>query len=283
MAAKINKMPPLTVMNLDMHTHIYTNFRPQARWLEHGSRDLGWLINTLIKGNINAVGITNFEDWNYEFWTSNEQLKELPKNWNYYKDERVLAVSSNSYDSIYFFKSQEIPTEQGHVLLFGGESGKNLPTLSLDEILSLSKEDSCLIVIASHPNSKYGLGKNLQGKSKMFDAYEFNASSSKEENEKTIEQSKQDKVPLVSSSDSHIPSQIGKSYIRIPSYYLSSTSGKEFIKSIKSSITKEKFAAYMKYSPRKFSTRHISLNLIYHFVLKKINHNIVNPDFAKPR
>jgi len=278
--------PVSMLLKLDSHTHIYTNYRPIAnrRGLELGPRTLEWLTQTVIKNGVNAVGITNFNDKNYEFWTS--QTKDLPKGWGFYQDDRLTAVDNpGAQDVVYFFKSEEIATQEGHILLFGTKRGSNIPHgLSLEETLNIAHEDPISIKIADHPFSKFApsLNEKIEKYSNLFDAYEFNAAT--DGNDETEAQAVydrgrlQDTKPLIASSDSHSPGEIGRSYINLLSAMFSHKSGKEVVCSIRDLVRQNAFEAEKQQSPIGFSIKHMGLNLFYNIVLKRINPAYVDPN-----
>jgi hypothetical protein len=290
MAEKITKIPiPVANITKDSHGHFYTNFRPAEKGsrliLDRGPRTLKWLTERVISNAINAVAITNFDDWNYEFWTSDEQLKNLPKGWKYYQDSRLTVVAPPiDVSPAYFFKSQEVWTQQGHILIPGGERGVNFPShLTLDATLDLVDKDSHLRKVADHLNSIYGLKESIKGRENRFDSYEFNAQADERGNNLTIQQAKRDGKPLEASSDNHHYSQIGKSNIVIKTNFLNFESGGELVKSINRAIQQYQFVAHMEYSPRILSLEHLAKNVMYNNVLKKLNPSRVDPDFAKPK
>jgi hypothetical protein len=283
MAKQIDKLPNFQTgeLKFDPHVHGYTNCRPKARFIEPGFRDLVSLTQQVIENKINAIGITNFTDWNYEFWTS--QVKDLPNGWGYYQGKRLTLVLTPIIIPVLYFKAQEIPTKQGHVSVIGGRRGINLPSgLTLDETLDEADKDPFLIKGADHLKSWLapGLKKNIRGREGRFHGYEWN--SSVDGNEDTELQAEKDGVAVYAATDSHWPTHIGRAHTIYEMLDLDFSNENDLVYSIQQLTKQGKFRTQKQEIHLYFSGRHMVLNYGIYLPLKIINSPIVDPNFGKP-
>jgi hypothetical protein len=254
MARKIDKIEASS-LSLDGHVHVYSNPRTNANkwWRDPGSRKLKNLVKTVSVSGINCVGVVNAgDDRNYERWM--EQADDLPDGWDYYQDERVTQIIAPGFNPIYFFKSEELFTKKGHILVWGTKAGEKVPDgLSLDKTLDMVEKDPILTVISDHTFYKGGCGKlgSLKGREERFDAYEWNSMAGFS-NRKTIERAKQDRKPVVRGSDAHRPKYIGKAYNLFGRKDLSFADGKKLIKSINENVKYNNFLTHGKLTPFAF-------------------------------
>ena len=254
MARKIDKIEP-NDLYLDGHIHVYSNPRANANkwWRDPGSRRLEDLVKVASQAILNCIGIVNAgDDNNYERWTS--QIGELPEDWDYYQDDRLTQVINPITGPIYFFKSEELFTKDGHVLVWGAEAGKKFPDgLDIDVTLDLVEKDHILTRIADHTFAHGGCGLigSLDGREESFDAYEWNSMAGSS-NKKTLEIAGKDKRPVVYGSDAHRPKYIGRAWNIFKKRNLSFKNGEEFIDSIKGNVINNNFSAYGELTPFAF-------------------------------
>ena len=177
---------------MDIFT-VYSSPREPADvwWRDPGSRKLEDLVKIVKNSGLNCVGIVNSGDGNnYERWA--EQTKSLPPNWHYYQDERVTQIIDTDSFQIYFFKSEELFTKGGHILVRGTKAGKKYPDdLELEQTLKQVEEDPILTIISGHTFAYGRCGKlgTLDGKEKSFHAYEWTSMAGCS-NKKTLRKAK---------------------------------------------------------------------------------------------
>ncbi|MEK6875357.1 MAG: hypothetical protein AABX30_01600 [Nanoarchaeota archaeon] len=198
---------------IDSHVHIYTSYLDK-RW-EPGPRDLETFTKEFSKRGLNASTLTNFNDERYELFI--ETAKNLPKGWDFkeYKRGAIVTMPDKTDpngNKFYWFKSQEIPTEKGHVLFLGTLKGKHIkPFKSLEE--TLKKADPLNTIVADHAEAvlsginPLGIGiKNLLRYKKYFHAAEWNSSCwflFPESNKRIEKLCKEENIPLIANSDSY--------------------------------------------------------------------------------
>ncbi len=264
MAKRLDSIPETEELRLDGHAHIYTNYREAANrcWLEKGERNIKWLTQLVLEQGINTLGITNFTDGNFEFWTNDNQLQNLPDSWGYYQDNRVTAILTDSGNGVYYFKNTEVPTKQGHISVWGVKSGREnniTGGLSIDETLDIADKEDVSITVADHLYSSWGgLRGNLDGREERFDAYEVNASVSKVVNEKVKERAGHDGKPLFYATDGHDPEDIGLSHIIIPARNIEFSDGDAFLYSVFSEARKNRFG----YKEGRVSLVHRAMHMV---------------------
>jgi len=262
------KRPKEENLRCDFHSHIYTNYREEAnKWFfEPGNRDLKWLVETCLRKEISCLGIANFLDQNYEFWTKEEQIKKLPYNWKVYQDNRITYIETEEKRQLYLIKSEEIPTDKGHVLLVGGVAGKNIKARSLEEVLD-SAENLGLIKIADHPYTRFpgfkGIGKYLEEYKEKIDALEWNANLYLG-NRRLRKTNKN----VIANSHSHKPKDIGNAYTIFPCCSLNFENGEKFIDSLKKNIRERNFVVKKGHNPLTSIVHHFFMNLLYHILIK---------------
>jgi len=246
MARRINKLkkPATRTLESDLHTHVYTNYRYQAsrRFLEEGFRDLTRLTKLCVNGGLGIVGVTNFTDWNYEFWTSSRQLGDLPADWRQYQDERVTYIETEQGKGLYLVKSEEIPTDKGHLLLIGCPRGKNIGKGNLSEVLGKAGQDPLITIVADHPYmGRIGLRGEIDRVAIRLDALEYNSNCSRAENKKAEQEAQRLGKPLIANSDSHRPQDIGIARTNFLAEDLRYSCGENFVGSLRLNIIGTKF------------------------------------------
>ena len=275
-------------LHVDFHNHLHTGSQLRQKpkgfkegiknlFLQEGFSNLGKILDNLMKTDLNILYITNSSDSRYEDWTSPEQLKIAEKagyeieQGDYYifakKGDRVVALG----------KSQEVFTNQGHILFSGLKRNKRFSDKkSLEKTL---EEVDGELKIADHPyikikcqNGVLANSKNPEQDIKKFDALERNGNfylPFSIANWRAIKNSKKYNKPLVANPDGHHPEDIGKTYNTFYSKDLNYNSEKAFRDSINYAVIDEKFTTRFNPIPPWRIFHHvfmIGVNKIYEFV-----------------
>ncbi len=279
-------------IRIDFHNHGQTGsvFRQKQKglknkikglFLSEGFENLSQLLNGLYKSDLDVLYVTNFSDSRYENWTSKEQL-EIAKLAGYQieqgdyftfvkKDGKVKAIG----------KSEEVPTEQGHMLFAGIKRGKKFSDgKSLDETLKESNDGE--LKIADHPfcgirgqNGVMAKSKNPKEISDKVDALERNGNfylPFSFADYKVIKYSKKYNIPLITDADGHHPKDIGKCYNIFKSESLKYSSERVFRDSINNQVRENNFETH--YHP-------IPIYRIFHHVLMIVLNKLFNKDWEK--
>lgn len=282
---RIDEIPHTEELRDVSHTHIYTNYRPQAnKWyLEQGFRNLAVLTRLTLKRGVNSLGITNFDDGNYEFWTSQSQLDSLPGSWKYFQDERLTVVITDKEEKIYFYKGEEIQTSEGHVYFAGGKSGRenNIPHgRSLDDTLNEAEKEVCKdnpdrrvkMSSADHAYGLLGIGKKATDEQKRrIDVYEWSGDFVQGTlgNKKAEKEATRLDKPLVTGEDSHRPKAVGRCYNIYDGRNLDYNSGERFMASKREETIKKKFVPVKRRGSLFASLHHMVMNTLYHWIFKE--------------
>ena len=186
-------------------------------------------------GEYGIFAITNFEDKRYEHFTFLQGYDRyfIGENHNaiYVPDKKILVI-----------KAQEVPTEQGHLLVLGLGHGNHIKSNQTLEDTIKQTIDFNAIRIADHPFFKAGLGPYLQSHPELiglFDAIETHNGEAIYGNKKAkkfYNSLKQDdyKLGALSSSDGHSFHELGKSWTEID--FPDIDNSKEFIPTLRNSI-----------------------------------------------
>lgn len=134
----------------DLHNHLRTSSRYFERdfnkAVDKASRKLG-------AGAV--LGVVNFSDWRYEHLTNlrGYERQSLGSNKNgVYVPEK----------DVYIVKGQEVPTKEGHLLVFGtGERVHLREGRKLEDTIKEAREQNGIIVV-EHPFHSNGLGNYLE-------------------------------------------------------------------------------------------------------------------------
>lgn len=193
---------------VDSHLHIYTSWK-DTLW-EPGPRDLESFTKEFTSRGLDSATLTNFNDDRYENFM--ETAKTFPKDWDFKEYERGAIVNLPDGKNFYWLKSQEIPTEQGHVLFTGVRKNNHIkPYRNIEEVFL--DADDLTIIIADHPlwvmpkGNPLGIGEeNLIRYSSKFHAAELNGSSwllARHANTNLEKLSKKINLPLIANSDAY--------------------------------------------------------------------------------
>ena len=141
----------MKLRKVDLHTHWRTSscFKPDDlnRGIKRARKMLG-------KGSV--VGLVNFDDQRYEEVTSQRGCEREDFGVGVYFPER----------EIYIFKGQEVPTDKGHLLVFGLEKGTHIKNYRpLEDTLKEAKDVGSIIGI-DHCFYRDGIGHYLKSLSK---------------------------------------------------------------------------------------------------------------------
>ena len=189
-------------------------------------------VNTIFRnlGIYSLIGLINFEDQRYE------KFIQQP---GYERQDLGNSIYLPKLD-ILIVKGQEVPTQQGHLLVLGIEKGKknHIPVgMSLKDTIKASR-DLNGIIIADHPFYRDGIGPFLQKKPgylSRVDAFETHNGEAalwipgltpKDANQKALEfyqrTSTSKLVGSLACSDGHSLYEIGSSYtdLTMPDYSL---------------------------------------------------------------
>ncbi len=273
---------------LDSHLHIYTSWKDNL-W-EPGPRDLETFTREFSLRGLDSAALTNFNDDRYE--TFMETGKNLPRDWDFKEYERGAIINLPDGKKFYWLKSQEIPTEQGHVLFTGVRKNNHIkPYRNIEEVFS-DTEDS--IIIADHPlwiipkGNPLGIGeKNLIKYSSKFHAAELNGSAwllARHANPNLEKLAKEINLPLIANSDAYgftLPFifgvapflDIGKTYTEFERKDLQLEDIDSLIYSLKENIVEGKCKPHLKKNNPLTIFQHAFFTLGYSR-LKKIGFNI---------
>ncbi|MBI2630418.1 hypothetical protein HYW76_04930 [Candidatus Pacearchaeota archaeon] len=270
----------------DLHTHGWcgqeTGFgQIVLRVLgETGKRDLATFAQRCFDEEQNTLGaMVNFNDTRYEKITNTRG--KIGRDYELYDDHRQRFAGV--YDKktglwSVMIRGQEIPTDQGHVLIIGGD--KNIDDRKIEDVLKQA-EDMGALKIADHPLAEYGwLGKiwtrggrlslgrnNLEEYKERFDGIEVVNSNFMDLIEETNRIAEELGLPKFCSSDSHTLRNMFSSYMIFPEVDL--TSWERLIESIRQRMIKEDYEAYAGTNGRFEKGRHI-IAVLYNIAREKI-------------
>lgn len=270
-------------MKADLHYHGLIGFQP--KWLRiqgcEGKNLAGLIVNTAIDNDIDLVCLVSEEkgepslDYRIpknspgdRFGFLCNQAISLPKNYSYDKiGINILYVKKRWEKPIYIINSQAMVTEDNgnrydHLVIGSNEIPNHR---NLRDTINYCL-DKGVIQIAEHPfcTGHFGIGEKLLEKYlSSYDAIEgFNAQmllypclsfipkigiANRKVNEKAINFSKRHHKPYVSTSDGHIPSDLGISYIEFNEKLVDFSDEKKIINSLKEIILFGRFRTYKNY------------------------------------
>ncbi|MFQ5531212.1 MAG: hypothetical protein ACE5ES_01210 [Candidatus Nanoarchaeia archaeon] len=255
---------------LDLHDHVF----------DFSKKNVKSIVDKLFKkkGNI-VLGISD-HNWNELYSKFLKTLKTLKEYKIDLKNQRLfVSVKNKENDKIWLIKTHEVGTNQGHILLIGYNGEK---THNIKKLLKLAHKEKA-IVIANHPLHPHGIsyflylklaGRENQSASitkkqlkqkKFIDAVELN-SYFPEDWPKVKKFSKKNKIPIVTGSDSHKPSEILRSSFQLEN--LDFRSPKAFKKSFRKALKK-----HVKLNPvaHGFEAKYFrAVNIILHILLRKL-------------
>lgn len=274
-------------IKVDFHNHGQTGspFRKKQKglknkikglFLSEGFESLSQLLGRIYKTDLDILYITNFSDSRLEDWTSKEQL-EIAKSAGYQieqgdyytfvkRDGKIKAIG----------KSQEVPTQSGHVLFAGIKRGKKFcDEKTLDETIIEANDGE--LKIADHPycsikgqNGIMTTSKNPEETAKKVDCFERNGNFYFPfflADWKVMKYSRKYNKPLIADADGHHPKDIGKCYTIFESKNLKYNSEKEFRDSINKAVIENRFETH--YHP-------IPIYRIFHHALMIVINKIFN-------
>lgn len=227
------------MVKADLHNHLRTS----SRYFE---RDFNAIVDSASKklGDGAVVGIVNFADWRYENLINlrgyERQILGRNKNGVYVPEKDV-----------YLVRGQEVPTKQGHVVIFGTGARTHLKSGRKLEDTIKEARDQNGIVIADHLFHYAGIGPYLEQNThilEQIDAIEIHNGESSfglpfgpiplGANRKAQEfysniKNKFPKLGAISSSDGHSLYGIGSSWTE-----LERPNKDNFVESLKMAIQK---------------------------------------------
>lgn len=239
-------------LRIDFHNHCQTgsSFRKKPKnfkeWLKNlflseGFSNVTGILERMEKKNLDVLYITNFSDSRYEDFTNEKQLKiadamgyevEQAQYYTFFKKEgKVFALG----------KSQEIPTEQGHILFAGIKRVKKFSDgKSLNDTLKEANDNE--LKISDHPYAKLrgqngviAYSNNEERDIKKFDALERNGNfylPFSLANWRALRAGRKYGKHVLANSDSHNPKDIGKTYNIFNTKHLDYSSERAFRDSI---------------------------------------------------
>ena len=250
----------MKTFKVSLHSHI-TNFVHFTLTKPNKKEYLEKLLRILFKKHGNLVlGITNFND-DKRYHKVLEATKFLSEKYMINKKYKnyFFSIELNN-KKIYFVKTDEIETDNGHILIIGF-NGK-IRKRKLENVLKEAHKQKC-VIIANHPLHSFGvsyflirkfLGKlktisitknELEKNKKYFDALEL--SSYFPEDWKKIEAfARKKNLNLVSDSDSHFLDEVFTSWYEAKN--LNFETPQSFKKSLKKALRKDLYLHARKYS-----------------------------------
>ena len=254
-------------INIDFHNHGQTGseFRKKQKgfanklWsllLSEGYSNLTNVLDKVRRSRVDILYLTNFSESRFEDWTSEEQIKRAEKAGYQIEVGEYYVFAKKNGKVIALGKSQEVFTKQGHVLLAGLKREKKISDgKSLDETLKEANDKE--LKIADHAFCKikgqHGIlaySTKREEDTNKADALEENGNfyfPVSTANYKARKYSKMYNKPLLCDSDGHHPKDIGRTYNRFKSEYLSYNSERDFRDSINKAVKQNKFTGI--YSP----------------------------------
>lgn len=273
----------------DFHLHLYTSWL--ARNLERGPRDIATLTRAFKQKGLDIATITNFLDSRWERFIST--IIDLPKGWEAYESKRGIEVYMPDGQKVYWIKSQEIPTQQGHILFWGLETNKYIESFQpLETTLNKANKD-LTSVIADHamailPKTPLSIGKeNLLRFGQYITAAELNAGIKlffPNANKEIEEICSKERKPLTANSDNYCSTtpfigsvdyfkDIGETYNSFKKGSLNFASIDELLYSIKGNIESQNFDKILKDNSHSSILQHFLFAYGYSY-LKKLGYNI---------
>lgn len=206
----------------DLHTHGWTGQEPGFGQFvlkilgERGKRNLQTIAEKGFEQEQDTlIGFINFNDTRYQKIVNTRG--ELPKNYNLYDDnvQRFVGVYGKNRDLWSFIlRGQEIPTNEGHVLVLG--NNKEIKRRTIEDVLKEAKDMNALIV-GDHFLGLKGLGKeNIIRYIKYLDLLEYGNSNFPELTSKSKDIGEKLKIPGLYNSDSHNLERMFSSYMIFP-------------------------------------------------------------------
>ncbi len=261
----------------DFHLHVYTRWR-DSNW-EPGPRDIKTFTEEFNKRGLDLATLTNFNDDRYERFI--ETAKNLPKSWKFQEYRRGAKVLMPDKRDFYWIKSQEIPTQEGHVLFSGIERGRFYePSKPLEQ--TLKEADELTIVIADYAEAVFednsmGIGEETLLKYRdYFTAAEYNAGIwlvFPWANKKIEKICATENMSLIASSDAYssiMPfiggfpfSNIGKTYTEFNKSTIDFSDIDSLLYSLKQNIIDEKFKIKKKRNSVPSILHHVVMALGY--------------------
>ncbi len=253
MATRLSKAKKLTgTLEADLHCHVFSNPREPAnvRYREamplignpktKSKRGLEAITYQMKQTKLDILGLTRAEDdWLPERIAS--QAADLPKDWKWYADPKMLQVINPQGRIFTFIPGEELFTPEGHVLIpIGLSFGEQLQhdKITFRKIRTYANAHKDITLVSDHPFSHGGLiakGKISFGEIlETINAYEYNASVSQKENSKTERLCERRRAPLTHNSDAHRIKDIGKTSTRFKEIY--AKNGDELAKSLNNAL-----------------------------------------------
>lgn len=279
----------------DFHLHVYTSFADYE--MEIGPRDAYSLTKGFMKKGLDVATITDFRSNSFDELI--QSLDDIPKDWNVKSwSPRGFILQTDEDKEFGWIRTDEKPTAEGHILIIGGESSRDIPHgLSLEDTLGLAKRKAP-IVVADHPfmvlkdpkNSGIGL-ENLEKYLDQFDAIEMNGNCipfvfpplSGRLNRRTLEYGEELGVPVLANSDAYgvfIPKipfpgnwnkfmSVGRSYNAFDGNDVDFSTIDGLLESLRSAIKDNNFEAHSKGNRWSSTYNHGFFSVGYN-LLKKI-------------
>jgi hypothetical protein len=232
-----------------------------------GERDsaLEALIDSAFNEKMDVVALTDANSEDNFYYLKNNSSKILPD----YRTEDIgsalkISEKSNFDKSIYLLAGYEFHRDSGHVLIIGQKKNISLNESSTAEnAIDAGAKDSAIIIFPHPFATELGIGgigaEKLNSLYREADAIEsFNAQAIclypylidiHKANIDAKKFSEEKNFPGIATSDSHIASHVGLSYILVERGNMDFTDGSSIVKSLKDAIKNQEFRNYEKYSP----------------------------------
>ena len=231
-----------------------------------GERDsaLEALIDSAFKEEMDIVALTDANSDENFYYLKENSSRVLPE----YKTEELgnalkISKKSNIEESIYLLSGYEFHRASGHVLIVGQKENISLnETSTPEDAIGAGAKDGAIIIFP-HPFAvKLGIGgigaEKLESLYKEADAIEsFNAQAIclypyfidvHQTNIYAKRFSEEKNFPGVATSDSHIASHVGLSYILVGKEDIDFKDSYSIVNSLRDAIKNQDFRNYEKYS-----------------------------------
>jgi hypothetical protein len=147
------------MVKADLHNHLRTSSNLS-------DSDFNATINTSLRrlGPEGIVGLVNFDDKRYEQFIN---LKGYERTYVGEKSNGIYAYAPRQR-GIFVIKGQEVPTQEGHLLVFGlGKDVHLKQHRNLKDTLKEAKDNNGIVVV-DHPFHSHGLGTYLEHNKDMI-------------------------------------------------------------------------------------------------------------------